>query len=129
MPVLKYRYSILTGIWLLVIFIESSLPGDPLKLPPFPHFDKLIHFTAYAILGLLLAVSLHREWKFGLGVKLFWVSLALGSFYGVTDEFHQSFVLFRSCDVLDWLADTAGTAFGAWGYVLILLSHREPISK
>jgi VanZ family protein len=35
--------------------------------------------------------------------------VAAGSLYGVSDEIHQAFVPGRSSDVLDWMADTAGT--------------------
>ncbi len=35
------------------------------------------------------------------------------SFYGVFDEWHQSFVPGRNSDVFDWLADTMGGVFAA----------------
>lgn len=40
-------------------------------------------------------------------------AVAIASLYGVTDEFHQSFVPDRACDPVDWLVDTAGAALGA----------------
>ncbi|MBE0435524.1 MAG: VanZ family protein, partial [Methylomicrobium sp.] len=38
------------------------------------------------------------------------VSLIFCSLYGISDEWHQSFVDGRSSDVYDWIADTIGAA-------------------
>jgi VanZ family protein len=46
------------------------------------------------------------------------VSLVLSSLYGVSDEFHQSFVPGRTPDVHDWMADTWGAAMA----ILVLLA-------
>jgi VanZ family protein len=40
------------------------------------------------------------------------VSIAFCSLYGASDEWHQSFVVGRSSDILDWLADTSGASAG-----------------
>jgi VanZ family protein len=50
------------------------------------------------------------------------IGLAIASAYGVTDEWHQSFVAGRSADVLDWYSDSIGAALGlgacwAWGII------------
>ena len=45
----------------------------------------------------------------------FVLAAAAASAYGVTDEWHQSFVPNRDGNVGDWLADTAGAAVGAAG--------------
>lgn len=36
------------------------------------------------------------------------------SLYGISDEWHQSFVVGRSSDVLDWLADTSGAVLASF---------------
>ena len=46
-----------------------------------------------------------------------WLAVLIVSAFGVTDEWHQSFVPGRSCDVFDWLADTAGAALAVALYV------------
>jgi VanZ family protein len=35
-------------------------------------------------------------------------SVTIGSLYGITDEWHQSFTFGRDASVWDWTADTAG---------------------
>jgi len=46
-----------------------------------------------------------------------WLAVLIVSAFGVTDEWHQSFVPGRSCDVFDWLADTTGAALAVTLYV------------
>lgn len=38
------------------------------------------------------------------------VSISYCSLYGVSDEWHQSFVVGRQADIYDWLADTLGAS-------------------
>jgi hypothetical protein len=46
-----------------------------------------------------------------------WLAVLIVSAFGATDEWHQSFVPGRDCDVFDWLADTAGAALAVTLYV------------
>jgi VanZ family protein len=40
------------------------------------------------------------------------VSTVFCSLYGISDEWHQSFVMGRYFDIGDWLADTSGAGLG-----------------
>lgn len=86
--------------WAGTIFYLSSRPRVP--SPDVPGFDKVAHFGAYAVLGVLLAFAAGRS---ALPIA---VAALLGVAYGATDEIHQMFVPGRSPDVLDWCADAAG---------------------
>jgi len=84
-----------------IIFGLSSLHGSSVP----GRFSTLGHFVLYAVLGALYLWTLPvggRRWTVVL------VAVALASLYGVTDEFHQSFVPGRMPDPVDWLVDTAG---------------------
>ena len=82
---------------------QSSLPA-PL---PFPHQDKLMHATAYAVMaGLFWQVW--RQHITPASVYLPVVVVLCCSLYGISDEWHQSFVAGRDSSIGDWLADTAG---------------------
>lgn len=86
--------------WSAVLFGLSS--RSTLIVPLEAGYDKVAHFAAYALLGLLLAHA-HRA--------LGWPSaaaVAVGLLYALSDEWHQSFVPGRSADPLDWLADALG---------------------
>lgn len=86
------------------IFIASSRSRVP-KVE-FGHADKVMHFSAYGVLGGALAYGGAAT---GVGVLPL---IAVGSLYGATDEVHQSFVPGRTPDPLDWIADTLGTIAG-----------------
>lgn len=68
------------------------------------------HFNEYLIFGVLLANALRSHMGWPAACLL---ALAVASGYGITDEFHQSFVPGRTVDVLDWATDTCGAALGA----------------
>lgn len=92
----------------LIFFLssQSQLIDTPLD---FPNKDKLIHATAYAIMGYAAWSAFRHHLEKGLLLAV--VSVLFASLYGVSDEFHQSFVVGRNADVWDWLADTVGASF------------------
>lgn len=96
-----------TTAWAGVIFSFSSLPGSKLpgRIP-----GEVGHFGVYAVLGFLLYLALRVD--FDPRRALVWAIL-LASAYGVTDEFHQRFVIARTPDVWDWVVDTLGAIAGA----------------
>jgi VanZ family protein len=102
-----------------VIFYLSSLSHPEEHLPIVSRVsDKVLHAVEYAVFGALCFWALQgtlnvswRRWAIPLAI-------VLASLYGVTDEFHQSFVPFRYSHVLDWVADTIGAILG------VLAMHR-----
>lgn len=73
--------------------------------------DKLVHFILYAGLSVALFIGAYKA-PFTRFINPYWLVFLLAIFYGVSDEFHQSFVADRSVEFMDWLADAAGSAFG-----------------
>ena len=75
-----------------------------------PHFlwspDKILHAIVFGILAFLLVCSLApphaRTWR-----RVWLVTLAV-ALYGLTDEYHQSFVPGREASMYDALADALG---------------------
>ncbi len=80
------------------------------------------HFAEYLVFGTLLfnALRLHLGAKQALTLA---VAVALASVYGVSDEWHQSFVPDRSCDAADWAVDTIAALCGA-SLARLLLTKR-----
>ena len=74
--------------------------------------DKLLHFGAYAVMG-VLALRALRHFTRSTTV-LAWFAVLFCSLYGISDEWHQSHVPGRDANLLDWLADSLGalTAVG-----------------
>ena len=104
-------------LFMVLIFWLSSLPGDTLPPPPFLFGDKLEHFLAYSVLGLLLAAR-RGFTGLGSGEKIFpwtaggWMAPCVGIGYGIFDEIHQYFVPLRRCDGIDMAADALGVLAG-----------------
>jgi VanZ family protein len=123
-------FLLLACLWAGVIFYLSHQPSLPLQ-SLFPMQDKVMHFTAYAILGFLGMGSV-RAMTHGYRSEQAWLVCLLVSLYGVSDEFHQYFIPGRHADVLDVLADIAGGVLGAWlMYFLVRLAARrrqQPVS-
>lgn len=111
----------------LILFLYCTLIfwlSDQTVLPTpvfFPHQDKFIHASAYFIMA-LLALRCFMHFISNPIILSFSVILFC-SFYGISDEWHQSFVKGRQADVFDWLADTTG-AFLAVFFYTQLKRHR-----
>lgn len=93
------------------IFAASGIPN----LGPLPAntSDKVAHFVAYGLLGVLLARAFAGTAWVGYTrnvVRQAWMTATL---YAVTDELHQAFVPGRTPSVGDWVADAMGAALGA----------------
>ena len=75
---------------------------------------KAAHFSEYALLGCLWYLWLHKKRYSPL------IALGASALYAVTDEFHQSFVPGRSCELRDMLVDSSGALTGiAFAFVLL----------
>ncbi len=89
------------------IFFLSHQSGDSFHLPTFPGADKLIHFLAYGSLAFTVLWYYGEKGLNNIGcTACFAVFFCL--LYGLSDEYHQSFIAFRSVSGFDLLADTAG---------------------
>jgi VanZ family protein len=111
-----------------LIFAASSIP-DLTSLPGNVS-DKTGHNIGYALLAALLVRALARGQRSKVTARCALFAAVLATAYGVTDEFHQSFVPGRSPDVQDVLADAEGAAaasLGAWA-ILKAVSAATPRS-
>lgn len=76
-----------------------------------PRFDKLAHFSVYGLLATLTLKALRNTRSAA------WRTIVAVSLFGLSDEWHQSFVPGRSSTVADWVADTLGAASAVSLYV------------
>ena len=93
--------------WAAALFVLSSRPDVP--GPSFPFADKVGHLGLYGILGTALAWGAVRSGSAGR-----WRWVGVGTLYGVSDEWHQSFIPGRSAEFADVGADAVGVALGFW---------------
>jgi VanZ family protein len=92
-------------VYCAVIFWLSNQPSLPLPML-FEYQDKLHHFTAYFVMGILAWRNFRHFIKPPLTLAL--ISITFCSVYGIFDEWHQAFVVGRTADSMDWFADTLG---------------------
>jgi VanZ family protein len=91
-----------------VIFALSSIPSGHFP-STFSGADKLVHAGEYGVLGGLLAMALGVRAR---GWAVAAAALALAVAYGLSDEWHQSFVPGRQSSLWDVAADTVGAGLG-----------------
>jgi VanZ family protein len=111
-----------------LIFIQSSRPSPDIT-PDWPYFDKVLHFVAYAFLGALF-LRAFKTTRIKKNLKLvFILSVLLSALYGISDEIHQSFVPYRTADVIDALADILGSILGVYIFYKIKIGKNAKITK
>ena len=89
---------------LAVVFWLSSLsqvPGTNYA------WDKLLHAVGYAALGVLALRAFHGGFEAPRAAPTLYAGLAV-ILWGVSDEYHQSFVPGRHASALDVVADAVG---------------------
>jgi len=109
--------------WMGVLFWLSNQPSIDAPLL-FTGQDKIFHAGIYGILGLFLLGTMRRPLA-GYTTRQISLSVIIASLYGISDEFHQSFVPGRSPDVWDWAADTTGALLA----VLLFVRLTRTFSK
>ncbi len=111
-----------TFVMMALIFAISSQPAS--HLPSFSVFDKFVkkggHIVGYGLLALsylhgLSAGKSDNKPRFAEFLFAWFLAFA----YGLTDEYHQSFILGRHASILDVLVFDNFGAFAA-----LLLCHR-----
>ena len=110
-----------------VIFGGSSISHPPSQVGGDSR-SYAAHFIEYAILAGLMAGTLRTiapRWAIALVVL---VAASLSAVYGVTDEFHQSFVPGRDANIYDIGFDTLGSLFGASAWIPVALARRASVS-
>lgn len=103
--------------WMAVIFGLSAQSTFPLPHAPWDNlYDVAGHLGVYAVLAVLLRWALAEAGVRRAGLWAF----VLAVLYGISDEFHQSFVPGRYPDIFDIATDAAGAWAALW-----LLSRRR----
>ena len=101
------------GLYAALIFYLSSF-SRPLPDPVGKYFqDWMLHGVEYAFFGILLARALGLSFKDWQPTVVVVLAFVLGTLYGISDEWHQSFVPERESCAKDALVDAAAVFFGA----------------
>jgi VanZ family protein len=113
-------------VWLAIICYGLFMPANELPAHPFiniPHFDKLVHFSLF--FG--LCVLLFRPFK-KLKLKHYYLAPASSFFLGLILETSQQLITTtRSSDFYDFLANSAGIATAILFYFLFVSNRKWEI--
>ena len=119
--------------WMVMIFYLSSLSqadaGRPLESPLLAWLGPLgsyaAHLVLYGVLASLVQGSL-RSWQPAAGYQLWWILTAatFATLYGVSDEYHQSFVPSRDASIVDVLVNGVGALTAVLGLWLLAWTVR-----
>jgi VanZ family protein len=93
--------------WMGLIFFLSAQQHLPDLTPSAPGLEEIAgHLSVYFVLALLMRWALT-----GAGVRhATWWAIGFCALYGISDEFHQSFVPHRDPDIHDWVRDVLGAS-------------------
>lgn len=98
-------------VYFVIIYVISAQPN--LSIPVVGgRFDKITHVIEYAPLGFLLYRAFLGTTNISSYKRLIFLSIFIGTLYGVSDEYHQSFVPGRHAGVGDVIADGIGATLG-----------------
>jgi len=78
----------------------------------------LFLYTAYGLSSMFFIFAIIKDKKNM--TKVYFVAILLAVVFAASDEFHQSFVPNRTCDIFDFLTDVIGILFSIYFFKLIL---------
>lgn len=122
--------------WMVVIFFLSSIEGPDSSgtlLSASNHWtDGTLSYFAHAVLYGILAILFQQTlWLWNLRHDFIWMVVATlcASVFGMTDEYHQSFVAGRSASLVDVMVDSlaalvAAVLFWLWSARFVRLRLR-----
>ena len=96
----------------LLIFIQSSLPSIDMGTD-LPGMDKVLHLGAYTLMAVLACRAFATLTCINSVSALFVAGFTFALLFGLSDEWHQSFVPSRTADAWDLAADGLGAFLGA----------------
>jgi VanZ family protein len=112
--------------WAGLIFFLSAQPDETLEKLGLQGQLLSIggHLVVYFVLMVLLVVALRLSSNLP-SRQVYILSFLIVALYGLSDEYHQSFVPGRTATIADWFVDLIGAAI-AWIILLRLKHHRWP---
>jgi VanZ family protein len=116
----RFIYGAPVLAYAALIFLLSSVSKFPDVVPSFFGFDKFAHFSEYYLFGCLICRWLLAERNRFATRHSLALTIVIGTCYGLSDEWHQSFIPGRHATLWDALYDALGVVTAAVTYPLII---------
>ncbi len=111
-------------VWAALIFIGSSFSNPP-DVSGDEWQSNLAHFTEYLVLAVLLCRFISGYRSTGSLPAIMSIAWLIAVAYGISDEYHQSFVPYRDSNIIDVLWDGSGALIGVVAYALATWQLRK----
>ncbi len=100
--------------WASLIFFLSAQPDETFQKLGLTGWLLTLggHFVVYFVLMVLLVLALRASSNLA-SKQIYIIAFLLAALYGLSDEYHQSFVPGRTATIADWLIDLIGAGV-AW---------------
>ncbi len=98
----RFKFSILWSI-IMLIGCTAKLGDELPKEPMIPYQDKIVHFAIFGIMGFIMIAEKR---------KTDCNTLIICTLYGILIEIIQSFLPWRSFEILDMVFDSLGAVAG-----------------
>jgi VanZ family protein len=122
-----FRHGLLYGLPVILyaglIFLLSSISQFSEEVSPFIDYDKPAHFIEYYLFGILICRWLLNKKNPIVKRHALFLTMLIGICYGVSDEWHQSFVPGRNATIWDVFFDAAGIVAAAFTYRITMKSY------
>lgn len=114
------RYNLFTFSWAIIVAILSIVAGGAKSNIDVSFLDKIVHAFMYAVLCLLMIVGYTKQYTFRfLKFKPILWAIVFSCTYGIILEVIQHFIPDRSFDVMDMIANAAGSLIGLLAFYII----------
>jgi len=101
---------------MVALFTLSTLPGNDPLLNSIHLGDKIEHFIAYFVLGITFCIWIPGKKWFAKPIIYSIFVVVLCTLFGISDEYHQTFVPGRSGDLYDLAVDFAASVIAVFAY-------------
>ncbi len=114
--------------WAGLIFFVSAQPKVTFQRLGFTGQALSVggHLIVYFVLMILLVLALRASTNLS-NKQVYLVAFFIVAIYGLSDEYHQSFVPGRTPTLVDWIVDLSGAVLAL--VVLLRWDHRQNIAK
>ena len=107
-----------------IIFFLSHQSGDAIDLPDLPDIDKILHALVYGTLAGSVLYTVEDKALQKTPVRVLCLTVFFCVLYGVSDEYHQSFIQGRYPSGWDLLADGTGALVVSLAWLAVVHRHR-----